>query len=113
MSDLKIVCLARRGEKTDDAMAMTATVEVLPADECVIRYHAKNREVFWSRPGNFMSPEAERKSRTKGGERFMRALSFIDDPCEILPADEALVKAEAIRNELWDSGQLAAECGTI
>lgn len=104
MSDMKIICLGRLGAEGE-----TAGVYMLPADECQITYVGKNRYVFWSRAGNFKTPEQERKEKTKGGERFIRCRSFVDDPLLVVPVTEADERAQELRQSLEEAGELAAE----
>jgi len=109
MSEVKIVCLGRLGTELE-----TAAVYVLDADECVITYIGQYRFVFWSRSGNFKTPDQERKEKAKGGERFIRCKSLVEDPCEVcdnlLDADR---RAQEIRQQLEADGELAVEAPTI
>jgi len=90
MSDIKIVCLARRGAVD----SQTASVEVLPADECVIRFFGDKCIVYWSR-----------------GENHTTAVSSIDDPLHVKDVGEAVELAKSIRDRLARGGELSAEVG--
>lgn len=85
----------------------THKVYVLPAHECMLRFSGTENYVLWSRRGNFLTSEQERKTKSKGGEYYERIVASPEHKVECLPYIEACDRAQELRDQLFDDGEAA------